>query len=230
MAKNFTQLKAAIGSWLGVSTTRLPDAVRGDMINMVRRRYCRANESRFGEFSDTFQTDEEVRDYLLPDGWSKPRSFWFMDPDDGSVNYLKYINKDTFDRRFPATGLFGVPAPMGAGTFGQDNLGDPSVFTVWQGYIQLGLVPDRELTIYRNYWRMPQDLSETDPILLEDDFTKHAWEYLLFKALSFASMFGIEDERIPIWEGQARDMEMDLGIEHGRSETTGHAAVSEEPG
>lgn len=230
MSKDFIELKASLREWLGLTTKELPDLICGDIINLVQRRYCRLHESRFGETSDTFEARESIRDYAAPEGWSKPRSFWFPDPDDqNEVVYIDYVNKDLFDKTFPASGLFGstFTAPMGAGAFGESNLGTPEIYTVWAGYIMLGPVPDHAFTIFRNWWRIPADLTDAVPT---NEFTKQAWEYLLFKGLVMASLFGFEDARMPGWKDQADEIEADLIIEDARARTTAHAAISEMPG
>lgn len=230
MSKNFVELKASLRSWLGVTDQELPDLVAGDIINIVARAYCRLSESKYGETSDFFRTRLEMRDYPLPEGWSRPRSFWYQDPTNGDdVVWIDYVNKDTFDATFPTSGLLGSTfvAPVGGGTLGGSNLGEPTIYTVWAGHIMLAPVPNRVFSIFRNYWRIPADLTDAEP---ESEFTRQAWEYLLFASLVEASKFGFEDARVPIWEAKAKDLKMDLQIEDARSRTTAQLPVSTEPG
>lgn len=227
---NFIELKQAMGQWLGVSEQELPDLIRGQIINIVQRAYCHLTESRFGETSDFFRTRLEIRDYPLPLGWSRPRSFWYQDPSNGSdVVWIDYVQKDTFDLTFPTSGLLGSTfvAPVGGGTLGGSNLGEPTIYTVWAGQIMLGPVPNRVFSIFRNYWRIPADLTDAIP---ENEFTRQGWEYLLFASLVEASKFGFEDARIPIWQEKAKDLKTDLMIEDARSRTTAQLPVSTEPG
>lgn len=227
---DFIELKAQLGIFLGLGQKELPDSTRGLILNLVQRRFCRLHESRFGENSDSMQTRHSIRDYALPEGWSKPRSFWYPDQyNQDNITWIDYVTKDEFDATYPASGLFGstFTAPMGAGAFGETNLGEPLIYTVWAGYIMLGPVPNRVFTIFRNWWRIPEDLTDAKPT---NEFTKQAWEYLLFKGLVTASEFGFEDDRVPIWAAEADQIEKDLIIEDARSRTTAHAAISEMPG
>src|SRR5262245_62104116 len=136
MAVTFINLKGAPGQrgmlhrWLGVGVAELDNETAGEIINIVIRDFCRPGETRFSERSDTFQTRVEIRDYDVPAGWSKPRSFWYPNANptsaDDEVTWVDYVDKDTFDKTFPASGLFGstFTAPMGAGAFGETQLGD----------------------------------------------------------------------------------------------------------
>src|SRR5689334_21080312 len=132
MAKTFTDLKGVPGlpgmlhRWLGISVNELDNESAGEIVNIVMRDFCRPGETRFTERSDTFRTRQFIRDYDTPEGWSKPRSFWY--PDSASqdqVTWIDYVDKDVFDKTFPASGLFGSSfiAPMGHGAFGETDVG-----------------------------------------------------------------------------------------------------------
>ena len=211
MAKDFAALKTAVGDWLNVDTTRLPDAIRGDMINIVRRELLRKRDLRFGEISDTFATVASTRNYTLPTGWSRPLSLWYQNPDTLAITFVMFLNKDEFDLKFPDTT--------------KEN--DPVNFTVWGSNIQLGKTPKRILTINRNYYGILADLTDADP---SDRMTTDAWEVLLYGALVEASRFGIEDPRIPMWATRHKDLEDQLTMEHRRARTSARIAQSREPG
>lgn len=238
MAQDFNSLKITLRRWLGVSVQELDEDTAGEIINIAARRYARLHESRYGEWSDTFQSKQFIRDYLVPEGWSKPRSFWYPSAADSTTSvFIDYVNKDTFDATFPASGLYGsgFSGPMGSGSYGEANLGEPVIYTVWAGYIQLGPVPNRVFTIYRNYWRIPPDLTAVlDTVNGQagptSQFTIQAWEYLLYKSLVTASEFGFEDKRVPMWQAEVNDMETRVTIEDARSRTTAQRPVSVEPG
>lgn len=144
MGKNFTQVKTAIGSWLGLSTDRLPDAIRGDIVNTVLQQILLENELRFGEITDTFATVAGTRGYALPAKWSKPFSLWYEHPTNESVVFLDFVQKNEFDRDYPDASKQALPG----------------VYTVWGSEIQLGKTPDQVLTINRNYYSSRHDLSD----------------------------------------------------------------------
>jgi len=216
--------------WLGISVNELDSTSAREIINTVMRDFCRAGETRFSERSDTFRTRQFIRDYDVPEGWSKPRSFWFPDSTSQTeVSWIDYVNKDIFDKTFPASGLFGSTfiAPMGQGAFGETDLGNPKIYTIWAGKIMLGPVPNTVFTIYRNWWGIPADLTDAVP---ENQFTKQAWEYLLYAGLVEATKWGFEDERVGLWMEKAEKMRSNIEIEDARSRTTATQPVSDYPG
>ena len=229
MPLNFIQLKAAIGDWLDTDEERLPSTVRGDILNMVMREFLRKHETRFGEHTDVFFTQAEKRDYDLFANWAKPINSWYLDPDTNQVVNLDYVNKDEFDRLYPISGLFGQTTIMGAGTFGEATLGRPKHWTVFGPHIQLGPVPDKtNISMFVNFWRLLPDLTDAAPT---NDFTDKAWEYLLFASLAKAAIYGIEDERVPIWANEAKVIEKDLVFEHTRARIIPTRTIqSQEPG
>lgn len=220
MSKTFTELKTSIGQWLGIDleddATRLPDAVRGDIINICMRDYLRRRESRFSEFSDTFATiaSPVTPTYAVPTGWSRPKSLWYASPDDSTnIIFLTLRDKDEFDSLYPDS----------------TQTADPESYTVWQEKIYLGKSPKRVLTIHRNYWRLLADLADVTPNN-ENIFTQQAWEYLLFASLVMATEFGVEDARAPIWERERAKIEVALDLEDTRRVQTGRTPQSREPG
>jgi len=238
MAKTFIDLKGAPGQegmlhrWLGITVEELDNVSAGEIINVVMRDFCRPGETRFTERSDTFRTRLSIRDYDTPEGWSKPRSFWYPAANattDSEVTFIDYVDKDTFDNTFPASGLFGstFQQPMGQGAFGETDLGEPLIYTVWADKIMLGPVPNRVFTIYRNWWGLPDDLTDASPT---NEFTKQAWDYLLYAALVEATKWGFEDSRVGLWMEKAEKIRQNLEIEDARSRTTARQPVSDYPG
>lgn len=213
MAETFETIKTKLGDWLDVNTTRLTDAVRGDLINIVQRRIGRNYDLRFFEVSDTFTTVDGTRDYALPARWSRPLSLWYQDPDDSAIVFLTRRDKDEFDNKFPD----------------QTKKAKPSDYTVWAGNIQLGKTPDRVLTINRNYYRILADLADGAGNN-ENDLTKNAWEVLLFGALVEATEYLIEDPRRSMWLSKFKEIESDLVSEHRRERSAGRIPQNTEPG
>ncbi len=230
---NFIELKAALGDWLGITEAELPSSARGQILNIVMRDFCRPGETRFSDRSDTFRTRLSIRDYDTPEGWSKPRSFWYPNANVTSsseeVTFIDYVSKDEFDKTFPASGLYGSTyiAPMGTGAYGQGDLGEPLIYTVWAGKIMLGPVPNRVFTIFRNWWGLPPDLTDASPT---NEFTKQAWDYLLYAGLVEATKWGFEDDRVGLWMEKAEKIRANMEIEDARSRTTARQPVSDYPG
>ena len=212
MAKTLTQLMAALGDWLNLDTTELPDSVRTDIINLTKRTIMRKNDLRFGETSDTFATVVDQQPYALPTGWSKPHSLWYTDPVTTNPVFLIKKEKDELDDLFP-------------------DLTDtdlPTHYAIWGSNILLGKVPDQIVTINRNFYRVLPDYVTTS--LESDAFNNEAWEVLLFNSFALAEQYGIEDERISTWVALGKQMLDDLVFEHERSKGAGYVNQAQEPG
>lgn len=225
--KTFQQLKISLGDWLVVNDTpgqfgsiRLPESVRGDMINMAIRDLLRNYDTRYGEFSFSFNTEALTSIYnafTAAPWFSRPRSLWYVNPDGECVTFLTFREKIRFDQEVRISG-----------TLGTNQLGDPTIYTYWAGNFELGKVPNRIITIYGTCYRYLPDLSEADDL---NGITAYAWEYVLFKALSMAEQFGIEDDRIPAWEARAENIAKQIAFEHMRSLESGKThSQSQEPG
>ena len=231
MSMTFAQLKAAIQQWLVVDQEdddeRLPEAVCGQLVNWTIREYLRNRESRFGETGTTFPTVALTRDYAEPTRFSKPRKLWYVNPDTGNVVILNQLNKDEFDATYPGSVVYSTGGPYTV--LGVDTsliVGDPEAYTLYGGNILLAKVPNRVITIFFDYWQHLADLSaggDTNSLTLTAD------QYVLFKSLSLASLFGIEDERMKTWETMAMKLEMNLDSEDGRRLQTGRHSQSREP-
>lgn len=231
----FLDLKIAIGDWLNTndvagqkSSVRLPESVRGSMINMAQRELLRLYDTKYGQFTTTFQTANQQFEYDAIYGFSRSIRFWYLDPANAdSAVEVRFAEKQDFDSLFPVAGTFGDPV-FGAGTFGEHQLGDPTYYTYWAGKFQLGLVPTRAFTMFVSGYRLLPDLvADTDTNLLMTD----AWEYVLFKSLSLASQFGIEDARVPGWEARAKEIRTHIAAEHYRAHSMAKRQVqSSEPG
>lgn len=213
MAKSFTQIKASIIDWLNIEdVARLSDSAQGDIVNIVMRRTCRLHDLSYNEISDTFATVASQQNYALPTQWSRPHTLWYLNTATSSIVYLESLSKEKFDLNFPDS----------------TKTAKPSAYTVWGGNIQLGPTPSEIITINRNYYAILADLvtssNETNA------FTNGAWEILLFLSLVEATQYGIEDDRVGLWQAKADGMLRELVIEHARAKSVGHRSVSEEPG
>lgn len=212
MGKNFQEAQDALALWIGADNAkRFDPAVRGDIINMVRRDLSRLHDLRFNEVSTPLNTTANVKSYTLPSGWSRPYTLTYINPTTGALVELEYEpNKQAFDRRFPTATL----------------TGSPSVYNVWAGQLHFGRTPDAIYAITVNYFRILPDLAGSQT----DDLMDQAWETVHFKALVEATPYLLEDERMPTWMAKAKEKEDLLIIEHARGRTSGRRPVSQEPG
>jgi len=218
VGKTFAQLKTSLGEWLAIDQDdgeeRLPATVRADIINMVMRDYLRRRESRFGEVTDTLATVASQKNYTLPTGWSKPGQLWYTDPANAeTVIFLRfYSHKQEFDSLYPDATKEALL---------------PVAYTIWANEILIGKTPEQVITMNRDYFQYLTDLSADGDT---NRFTDEAWEYLLFASLVKASEFGVEDDRIGIWEAERSRLEAALDSEDIRAKQTARMSQSKEPG
>lgn len=212
MAETFETLKTRIGDWLGVDTVRLPDAVRGDFLNLIQRRVMRSHDLRFGETTDTLAVAAQDGEYPLPTGWRSPISLWYLNPSTDSRIDLVRLSKDQFDALHPDPAVTGTPAN----------------YAVWGDVLYLGPTPEQSFSLNRNYYRLLPDLADGSPDNT-NDFVTEAWDVLLFGALEYASKYLLEDQRAPMWEARFTELESDLASEHQREKSTGRIPQNREP-
>jgi hypothetical protein len=212
MGKTLTQLKQSLGDWLQIADAndpQLPDSVREDCINIAQRRAC-LHDLSYNELSNTFPTVVGTPDYAKP-AEMRPLSLWYIHPVNGGVVTLRPLNKDEFDQKY----------------FDSTKTDYPCSYTVWGSKIYLGPTPSAILTIHRNYYGLLDDLSVSNTT---NALTEGAWQYLLFQALAESEAFGIEDERIPLWQAKAEKWLTDIAADHQRARSTGRRSQNQEPG
>ena len=253
MSKTLLQLRTSFQAWLSIDqedgSERCPDAIANDIINMVARDYLRRRESKLGEYSTVLNAVANTPDYTYPENFSKPRKIWYLDPTTSRVVYLEYLDKDTFDTKYPQSSLLtldgaGALILAGGGALELEgggelmlsglidltnSLGLPTHYTMWMGKFVLGKCPDRELVMFVDHYRMLPDLAGDSD---HNRFTDEAWEYLLFASLTKAAIFGfdVESERLTFFANEAKKFEVAMDLEDVRQHTVGGRSQSTEPG
>lgn len=207
----YGELKAKVGDWLSAGTARLPDSVRGDLINMQQRELLRLHDLRFGEISTTFATVTNTREVTLPATFSRPLKLWYLDSTGGLVAVNQIPEIDVFLRRYPDP----------------TKTGSPKHFTIFGNQLWLGPTPGSVQTINLAYYAVLADLASDGD---SNDFTIRAWEVLLWGALAFATKYMIEDARAPVFQENFERTLSQLLTEHSRARTSAGELVSQEPG
>lgn len=207
----FEQLKDAISDWLAKDDNQITDTVRGQLINLAQRRILRNYDLRFGQYTQIQATAASDEDYDVPTGYSRTYEIWYMSG--GSKVSLIPLTKEEFDNKY------------------EDNAttGAPKHYTIWSNTLYLGPKPDSVYSLEWNCWRMLPDLADGSPNN-ENALTTAAWEYLLFRALHFATKYLIEDARAPLWQEEADRLEADIVREHSRERSVHRRPVTNEPG
>jgi hypothetical protein len=204
------ELRDRLGDWIGANSKRISQAVRTDILNIAQKELCRQWDLSFNEQLDTFDTVAGQNAYDLPSDFSRPYEMQYLDPDSQGVHTLSFLLLDEFDNLYPDP----------------TKTAKPGHYTTWSGQLYLGKTPDQVLTIHRAYYRYLPDLSaDGDHTALTDK----AWEVLLFKALGDMTRYGLEDERIPVWQARGTELELQMVREHARAKSAGRRPVGREP-
>ena len=206
----FSELKAALVSWLNMDADSLPDAVCGQIVNMAIQEYSRKLDLRFNELTTIVMASAGVYYADLPDSYSRPQTMYYIEVD-GTVVYVDYITREEYLIKYPNTVLTGAVKH----------------YTVWNNQIMFGPTPQEDLMISFDIYEIVPDLVSPTAT---NGFTLHAWPLILMRSCCLASLFGVEDSRIPTWEAQCVKLENQLVIEHARAKSVGRRPVSRDYG
>lgn len=179
MPKTFLNLQNDLATWLSVDEVSLPTAVRKDIINIAQREFFLDFNTKFNEVESTLALIQGQEDYSVPTGFKHHISFWYTNAQGSRID-LEYKNKPAFDDLHPDTSVEGEPA----------------VFTIWADNLRIGPTPDAAYTLNTLYYNIPADLVADGDT---NKLTNEAWEVLLWGALKLSESFGVNDERMPMW-------------------------------
>ena len=204
------ELRDRLGDWIGANKKRIADSVRTDILNIAQKELCRQWDLSFNEVLDSFDTIAGTNAYALPADFSRPYELQYLDADNGAIKTVSFLLLQEFDALYPDP----------------TKTAKPGHYTTWNGNLYLGKTPDRVLTIHRAYYRyLPDLVNDGDHNALTDK----AWEVLLFKGLGDMTRYGLEDERIPVWQARGSELELELVREHARAKSAGRRPIGREP-
>jgi hypothetical protein len=206
----FSDIKTAIGTWLDKGETALPDAVRGQIVNMIVQEYCRRFDLSFNEYTADVSALASTPSSDLPTGFSRPCEMYYLDSDGNKVD-VDYLSREEFRIKYPNS----------------TETGDIVHYTLWAGKIWWGPTPAANQTVKFDIYRILTDLVAADAT---NDFTIYHWPLLLFKSCCLASIYGIEDARMATWQSEYIKLENQLVQEHSRAKSAGRRPVSNEYG
>lgn len=207
MSVSLLNLRTDVRSWLNTSTVRTPDSDLTSLINMAIRQIARGNDLRFLETTATVSLVAGTAGYPLPTTggtFSRPLYAYLLDPTDTTqIITLNEVSYEEFRAKW------GIATTHDQGT--------PEDFTILGNSataLIVGATPDQSITLTMNYYVLPTDLSADAD---HNDVTDYARELVLYKALSLASQFMLEDERAMQFEAQFQAERRRVLNEHGRS-------------
>jgi hypothetical protein len=207
--RTFDQMKKDLGHWLGVDSSltsqnyiRLPDDVRGMLINQARQEIALRRDLRFFEDTDTITTADGDQDYGLPSDWLRPYSAYYVDDTNGRVD-LPFITRAEYDELYADDD--------------DSDEGSPENICVYGEYYLIGPVPDATYSIYVHYFKKPVDLTGAN----DDAFLTHAWDAIFFGAALRGCDYLMEDSRRGSFSGRYTEALRYLSVDSSRSRWSG---------
>lgn len=193
----FQELKNKLADWLAItSTTRLPDSVRGDVVNTSISELTRDNDLLFGELAGgTFQLLSGASSTSLPTPdpagqfLSVSRILKLRYQSAGSVATITPKTYEEFLALYPWLNVVGATA---------QTPGKPVNWTIFGNQLFFAPPADADYTIVYDAYALLKDLDATNTT---NDFTTQCWQPILYYALFYASMYLLEDARgAAVWK------------------------------
>jgi hypothetical protein len=216
VAWNFVSIKASMNSWLGIpadDTRRLPQGVKGEIINARHREMARRGKFRSLEAVSTpiaFVAGDY--EHALPSDWQSPMSVWLTD-DTGEKNMLEGITISEYDAIFTDNG-------------NRSGWATPVCWTVSGSSMLIGPPPQVGGILAQRYYKIPADLTVEAPT---SDITAIAGEALLHFANADASGYILEEGRAPWFLARAEELFQEALSQSSRRIYDGRRPVSKEP-
>jgi hypothetical protein len=207
-------MKADLGIWLGVDKShtdqnliRLPDDVRGMIVNQVRREIAIRRDLRFFQQTGQFDTADGDYDYGLPADWGRPYLMWYYD-DDNDLQELDQITRSEFRAEYDPD---------------SSNEDAPEYYSIWGSNFYLTPTPDTIYTIYYDYSELPTDLSANGDY---DEFLTVGWDLILWESCKRGCGYLMETTRLPLFEKWATESLRYLSQNNSRAEHSGRRIES----
>ena len=197
---NYSELKAAISSWLDRSDL---DSVIPDFIALAEARHRRDFKLRRMETRVTANTISGTEYYSLPDNFVAMRNIQLnTDP----KTALEYLTPEQMDR-------------VNAGS----SKGKPKAYSIIGNNIQLRPIPDSVYQIEMLYFKYFTALSDSNTT--NDMLTFHPDAYL-YGALVEAEPYLQNDKRIQVWSGYYDRAKQDIISSNERDRHSGVAPTT----
>jgi len=214
-SRTFQYMKADLGIWLGVdkshtdqNLTRLPDAVRGMIVNQVRREIALRRDLRYFQATGEIITASDDNDYGLPTDFLRPYMMWYYD-DDGALSEIGQLTRSEFRGQYDP----------------DSNDNDlPANYTVYASEFLLTPTPDAIYTIYYDYFKFPADLSADDDY---DAFLTEGYDAILWESCKRGCAYLMENTRLNLFTQWAETCLGYLSRSHSRAEYSGRRVQSD---
>lgn len=193
----FKELQDALSDWLAVNEKRLPPSARKQLINLALTELQRKALWRFCLYTTNLSILAGTNYTDAPSDMIEPESMSYVNPATGAIVFVEFLPPGEFRARYSPPYATGYPLK----------------YTIIGNQFIFNASPTQPLQCSFTYYRLLPALSnDTD----SNQFTDIAWDVVLFTALELASIFGIEDARVPLFAQKKEEALTKLLVADGR--------------
>lgn len=192
----FKELQDALSDWLAMNEKRLPVSARKQIINLALLEVQKRALWRFCYFSTTGALIAGTNTLQTPPDMIEPESITYQSVSGAQV-ITEFLPPGEFEARFGKT----------------VSSGEPTKYTIQRNNFVFNSAPTSNINMTIGYYRvLPPLVNDND----SNDFTNIAWDVILYTALELASIFGIEDPRVPLLAQKKEESLRRLLVTEGR--------------
>lgn len=192
----FKELQDALSDWLAMNEKRLPVSARKQIINLALLEVQKRALWRFCYFSTTGTLIAGTNTLQTPSDMIEPESITYQSASGAQV-ITEFLPPGEFEARFGKT----------------VSSGEPTKYTIQRNNFVFNAAPTSNINMTIGYYRvLPPLVNDND----SNDFTNIAWDVILYTALELASIFGIEDPRVPLLAQKKEESLRRLLVTEGR--------------
>lgn len=192
----FKELQDALSDWLAMNEKRLPASARKQIINLALLEVQKRALWRFCYHTTQGTLLAGTNILQTPSDMIEPESITYQSSS-GAQTIVEFLPPGEFDARF-----------------GKNvSSGEPTRYTIQRNNFVFNSTPTSDIPMTIGYYRiLPPLVNDND----SNDFTNIAWDVILYTALELASIFGIEDPRVPLLAQKKEESLRRLLVTEGR--------------
>lgn len=193
----FKELQDALSDWLAMNEKRLPVSARKQIINLALLEIQKRALWRFCYYTTDGTILASTNLLAAPSDMIEPESITYTSPSSGARVTVEFLPPGEFEARFGKT----------------VTSGEPTKYTIQRNNFVFNASPVSNINVNIGYYRiLPPLVNDND----SNDFTNIAWDVILYTALELASIFGIEDPRVPLLAQKKEEALRRLIVTEGR--------------
>lgn len=192
----FKELQDALSDWLAMNEKRLPVSARKQIINLALVEVQKRALWRFCYYTTTSTLLAGTNLLATPQDMIEPESITYTSSS-GAQTIVEFLPPGEFEARFGKS----------------VSSGEPTKYTIQRNNFVFNTAPTGPINMNIGYYRLlPPLVNDND----NNDFTNVAWDVILYTALELASIFGIEDPRVPLLAQKKEEALRRLLVTEGR--------------